>query len=480
MSERNFLRPAVLALASALALLAAGCSFVPAYERPATPLPAHWGAASQAGTAAPSTGTPTTPNTPTWQDFVSDPQLRTLVARALAHSRSLRQTLLDVQAARAMYRVQRAEQLPGVQAEAAGLRQRQSEDLRAPGTPAVQSSLQAGVGLAAFELDLFGRVRALSDAALQEVLATEEAALAARVSLVAEVIQAALARQGAQQRERLALQTLQARAHALDLVLQRQAAGAATALDVQEAQGLVHQVAAQHERIAREQRQAGHALALLVGDPGAALPDTADGSLLLQELSPGLPSELLAQRPDIRAAEHRLLARNAHIGAARAAFFPRIALTGLFGSASADLSGLFAAGQHSWSFAPQLTLPLFDGGRNAANLDLALLRKDQAVAAYELSIQTAFREVADALAATETLQREEAAQRALADTSREALRLSEARWQAGADDHLRYLDAQRSALAAQMDWIAVRTAHQVALATLFRALGGGWQAPPSS
>jgi multidrug efflux system outer membrane protein len=467
MSEHPLLRSAALAIA----LLAAGCSFAPAYERPATPLPAHWDRQAAAATSAP----PSRAATPTWQDFVIDPQLRALVARALANNRSLRQTLLDVQAARALYRVQRAEQLPGLQAEAGGLRQRQSEELRAPGTPAVHSSLQAGVGLAAFELDLFGRVRALSDAALQEVLATEEAALGARVSLVAEVVQAAVARQGAQQRLQLARQTLQARERALDLVLQRQAAGAATALDVQEAQGLVHAVAAQHERIAREERQAGHALALLVGDPGG-VPATGDGPLLRQDLCAGLPSELLAQRPDIRAAEHHLRARNAHIGAARATFFPRIALTGLFGSASADLSGLFGAGQRSWSFAPQLVLPLFDGGRNAANLDLALLRKNQAVAAYELSIQTAFREVADALAATETLRREEAAQRALADTSREALRLAQARWQTGADDHLRYLDAQRSALAAQMDWIAVHTAHQVALATLFRALGGGWQA----
>ncbi|GHC91235.1 outer membrane protein OprJ [Pseudorhodoferax aquiterrae] len=472
MSEHPLLRCAALALA----LLATGCSLVPAYERPATPLPAHWDTQAAAAACAPGSASTATPG---WQDFVADPQLRALVARALANNRSLRQTLLDVQAARALYRVQRAEQLPGLQAEAGGQRQRLPEDLRAPGTPAVQSSLQAGVGLAAFELDLFGRVRALSEAALQEVLATEEAALAARVSLVAEVVQAAAARQGARQRLQLARQTLLARERALDLVLQRHSAGAATALDVQEARGLVHAVAAQHERIAREERQAGHALALLVGDP-AGEPATGDGPLLRQDLGAGLPSELLARRPDIRAAEHRLRARHAHIGAARAAFFPRIALTGLFGSASADLSGLFGAGQRSWSFAPQLTLPLFDGGRNAANLDLALLRKDQAVAAYELSIQTAFREVADALAATETLRREEAAQRALADTSGEALRLAQARWEAGADDHLRYLDAQRSALAAQMDWIAVRTAHQVALATLFRALGGGWQATPPS
>lgn len=229
----------------------------------------------------------------------------------------------------------------------------------------------------------------------------------------------------------------------------------------------------------REYRQSTNALTLLAGtsdlSPYLAPHDDAAAPLLVQQLAAGVPSELLALRPDILAAEHRLRARNADIGAARAAFFPRISLTGMFGSASADLSDLFKGGQRAWSFAPQLTLPLFDGGRNQANLDLAKLRKDMAVAEYEQSIQTAFREVMDGLAATDTLRRQEAAQQAQAESSQAALRLSEARYRGGVDSYLRYLDAQRSDFVNQIALIEVRTQRQVALATLFRALGGGWR-----
>jgi multidrug efflux system outer membrane protein len=198
--------------------------------------------------------------------------------------------------------------------------------------------------------------------------------------------------------------------------------------------------------------------------------------VLVQDIAPGTPSELLALRPDILAAEHRLRARNADIGAARAAFFPRITLTGFLGSSSAELSGLFGAGQQAWSFAPQLSLPIFDGGRNRAGLDLAAARRDAAVAAYEQAIQAAFREVADALAATDTLRREEAARLALVERSRQALQLAQARYRAGVDDHLRYLDAQRSAFASESAWIEVSSQRQMALAGLFRVLGGGWPA----
>ena len=196
--------------------------------------------------------------------------------------------------------------------------------------------------------------------------------------------------------------------------------------------------------------------------------------MLLQEIAAGAPSELLERRPDILAAEHQLQSRNASIGAARAAFFPSISLTGLFGSSSADLSNLFDGGQRAWSFTPQITLPIFAGGRNTANLDLSHVRKDIAVAAYEKTIQTAFKEVADALAATDTLRREEASRRALAESSLEAMRLSEARYRGGVDSHLRYLDAQRSAFTDQLSYIEVSTQRQMALASLFKALGGGW------
>lgn len=470
-------KPALGALAAAMLL--AGCSLAPSYQRPEAPIPAQWTdgtRASQEGAA----GTPTASAAATldWQAFVTDDTLRALIELALANNRSLRQTLLDVDAARALYRVQRADRLPDIEVEGSGMRQRVPEDLRVPGTSAVQGSYQAGVGLAAFELDLFGRVRNLSEAAVQEYLATEEAARSAQISLVAEVIQAYLTREAAQQRYRLASRTLQARETSLELIAQRRRLGAATELDYQEALGLTQQVRVELERIDREFRQASNALALLVGvtDVRPRLPASPlTGTLLVQDLAPGTPSELLALRPDIRAAEHRLQSRNASIGAARAAFFPRISLTGLFGSSSAELSDLFESGQRTWSFAPRITLPIFDGGRNAANLDLAQVRKDMAVAAYEQAIQIAFREVSDALAATDTLRREEAAQRALVQSSAETLRLSEARYRSGADDYLRYLDAQRNDFANRMSLVQVETQRQIALTTLFRTLGGGWR-----
>ena len=227
----------------------------------------------------------------------------------------------------------------------------------------------------------------------------------------------------------------------------------------------------------REFRQSTNALTLLAGVSDSPYLAPHDGAtpMLVQQLAAGTPSEMLANRPDILAAEHRLKARNADIGAARAAFFPRISLTGMFGSASSDLSDLFKGGQRAWSFAPQVTLPIFDAGRNLANLDLAKLRKDMAVAEYEQSIQTAFREVMDALAATDTLRRQEDAQRAQATSSQAALALSEARYRGGVDNYLRYLDAQRSDFANQIALIEVRTERQAALASLFRALGGGWR-----
>lgn len=478
----HFFPRALCALAASLVL--AGCSLAPVHQRPQAPIPTQWPQQDAAPVLSSSAATLD------WNSFIADRQLRQLVDLAQAHNRDLRQTLLNVEAARALYQVQRADRLPGVGLQGGGTRQRLPGDMNATGQPQVQGSWQAGLGLAAFELDLFGRVRNLSEAALGEYLATEEAARAARISLGAEVVQAYLSRDGALRRLQLAQRTLQSRESSLRLTAQRRNAGTATALDHQDALGLAAQARADVERSERELRQAGNALLLLTGveDLGPYLSARSAGSaqsakspdvpMLLQDLSAGTPSELLIHRPDIQAAEHRLRARSADIGAARAAFFPRISLTGFLGSSSADLSDLFRSGQRAWSFTPQVTLPLFDGGRNRANLDLAVLRKDMAVAAYEQAIQTAFREVADALAATDTLRREEAARLALRDSSRESLRLAQARYQAGVDDHLRYLDAQRSAFANESAYIDTVTQRQLALAQLFRVLGGSWTAPP--
>ncbi|MBD9676063.1 efflux transporter outer membrane subunit [Pseudomonas sp. PDM18] len=462
-------KPAFTVSSLLLAMVLAGCSMAPTYERPEAPVAQSWsGPAAQPGAAASNLD---------WQTFIVDSELRELVNVALDNNRSLRQTLLDIEQARAQYRIQRADRVPGLSGAANGNRQRLPADLSNSGSSAVSSSYQVGLALPEYELDLFGRVKSLTDAALEQYLSTEEAARSARIALIAEVSQAYLTYDGAQRRHLLTEQTLASREDSLGLISQRRTAGAATALDYQEALGLVEQSRAELESNARQKQQALNALVLLLGTADAAkrIPQVPqDKPMLIQDIAPGTPSELIERRPDILAAEHVLKARNADIGAARAAFFPRISLTGSFGTSSAEMSGLFDGGSRSWSFVPTLSLPIFDAGRNSANLDLAKVRKDSAVAAYEGTIQTAFREVADALAATDTLRREEAARRALANTTNETLKLAKARYEGGVDSHLRYLDAQRSNFVNESAYIETSTQRQIALVDLFRALGGGW------
>lgn len=462
--------PRRVVAAVSIAVLTTGCSLAPEYSRPESAVPDQWGEVS-----AVSESTQSAPLD--WERFVTDEQLNHIVRSALDNNRDLRQALLNVEESGALYGVQRSDRLPTVRAVGSGMGQRLPDDLRA-GASEVQHQYDVNLGMAEFELDLFGRIDSLSEAALQEYLATEESARSARISLVAEVVRTFLVRNGAQQRYRLARQTLEARQKALQLIDQRRRFGAATDLDYQEALGLVQQVRVELERIDREVRQAGNALVLLMGDEDAKslLPSKpVSGYLLTQNLAPGMPSDLLEQRPDIRAAERQLMARNARIGAAKAAFFPRISLTGSFGNASAELSDLFESGRRAWNFSPRISVPIFDGGRNRSSLDLAEVRKSKAIQAYEQTIQQAFSEVADALVANDTLRREEVAQRALVGSSSEALRLSESRYHAGVDDHLRYLEAQRNEFSAQTGLVNVEVQRQLALVSLFRSLGGGWQ-----
>ncbi|KAA0012974.1 efflux transporter outer membrane subunit [Billgrantia pellis] len=456
----------------ALSITLAGCSLAPSYQTPAAPIPADWGAERV-----------TKPNVAErlheldWQAFVVDDSLRNLIEQALVNNRNLRQAILNVEASRAVYGVERAARIPGVDLQGSGSRQRLPGDLDMSGTSSVQEEWRAGVGITAFELDFFGRVRNLSESALQEYLATEQAARSVQISLIGELIEVYLARSGAQQKLVLTRQTLEGREESLQLIERMRVGGSTSALDLEDAVGLLEQARADFESADRQFRQASNALRLLVGvsDIDQLLPQKPSQSpYLVQALSPGAPSELIANRPDIHASEYRLRARNADIGVARAAFFPSVSLTGTLGTASADLSNLFESGQRAWSFMPQISVPIFAGGRNRANLDLAQVRKDIAVAEYEQTIQTAFREVADALAAVDTLRREERARRARAESSARSLQLSEARWRTGVDDYLRYLDAQRNDFAYQVDLIEVSTDYQIALARLFRALGGGW------
>ncbi|PMY73373.1 MULTISPECIES: efflux transporter outer membrane subunit [unclassified Pseudomonas] len=454
----------------ALALALPGCSLAPNYSRPASPVDTQWA-------VAPTPQSSGLVDMADWHSFVVDPTLRGMVETALANNRNLRQALLNIEAARAQYRIQRADRLPSINVNVSGNHQRMPQDLSTTGNSGVVRSYQVGLGLTEFEIDLFGRVKNLSEAALETYLSTAEATRATQLSLISEVIQTYLTRNGAQRRLALVDQTLKTREDSLNLVMQRRRAGTASALDYQEALGLTEQTRADRESTERQLRQAGNALALLTGTRNSELPPVPAASeqlLLVQDIAPGTSSALIERRPDILASEHRLKARHADIGAARAAFFPRISLTGSLGSSSTELSGLFDGGSRSWTFGPALSLPIFDGGRNSSNLDLSEVRRDSAVAEYEGTIQNAFREVADALDAADTLRREEIARRALAATTSETLKLAKARYEGGVDNHLRYLDAQRSAFNDQSILIQVSTDRQITLANLYKALGGGW------
>ena len=404
-----------------------------------------------------------------WRDFFVDPNLEELVARALDNNRDLRVAVLNVEKARAQYRIQRADRLPSLGANATMT--------RSGGDVPVSESYSAGVGIAEFELDLFGRVRNLSHSALQRYFAQEEARRSAQLSLVAEVANVYLTLAADQELLRVAQATLKTHEQSYALTGQRHALGAVSALDLHQARTQVEAARADAARFAGEVAQDTNALNLLVGatvEP-ALLPTGVDDQVTgLGALPAGLPSDVLLRRPDVLAAEHQLLAANASIGAARAAFFPSISLTGSAGSASGELSGLFGGGNKTWSFIPQINLPIFQGGRLRANLGMATADRDIALAQYEKAIQSGFREVADALALTTTLGEQRQAREALLESATQAEALSRARYRAGRDSFLVQLDAQRTLYAAQQGLVTTRLAEQANRVTLYKVLGGGW------
>lgn len=406
-----------------------------------------------------------------WRAFFRDPVLQDLIAQALEHNRDLRVAVLNVERARAQYRIQRADRLPSVDASA---------QMRRGGGDAlpVSENYSAGFGLAAFELDLFGRVRNLSEAGRQRYFAQVENRQAAQISLVAEVATAYLGLNANRELQQLAEQTVRSREQALALDRKRHQAGAISALELSQAETQLESARAEAARIAGSAAQAGNALDLLVGKPvsagltSVALDDAATGLL---PLPAELPSSVLLRRPDIRAAENTLRAANADIGAARAAFFPSITLTGATETASPELSGLFDAGTRGWSFVPKLNLPIFQGGRLLANLSLSKVDRDIALAGYERAIQAGFRDVADALALTGTLARQRQAQEALVAAAERADNLAAARYRNGRDSYLVRLDAERTLFAARQGLVAVRLAEQGNRISLYRVLGGGWK-----
>ncbi|HZW22223.1 efflux transporter outer membrane subunit [Noviherbaspirillum sp.] len=452
-----------------LSLLAAGvlsaCSLAPTYERPEAPVASTFPTATQAGDAT-LTG---------WRNFFPDQRLQALISAALENNRDLRVAALRIEEARAQYGVQSADLLPNLNVNAGASRSRTPAALSPLGVSAVNNSYQVGLGLAAFELDFFGRVRSLNNAALAQYLASEEAGRAARISLVAEVAKAYLAERAFEEQYELARKTYESRESAYRLAKQRFDVGASSALDLRQNETLMQSARVSLATLARQRAQAANALTLLVGSPLADLP-AAHGlseQNIVTEIPAGLPSDLLERRPDIRAAEQRLRAANANIGAARAAFFPRISLTASTGTASNDLSGLFESGSRTWSFVPQLVLPIFDAGRNSANLNLADVRRNIAVADYERSIQTAFREVSDALVGRAAIDEQVDAQRAVLEAQAERLKLAELRYQSGVASSLDVLDAQRELFSAQQALVQARLLRLTNAIDLYRALGGG-------
>ncbi len=457
-----------LALSLAAAGLLTACSLAPTYHRPTAPV----------ANAYPTPTAETSANAASigWREFFPDQRLQTLIEAALANNRDLRIAALRIEEARAQYNIQSADLLPTLNATASGARSRTPANLSPTGRATVNSSYQVGLGITSFELDFFGRVRSLNDAALAQYLASEEAARAARISLVAEVAKAYLAERAFAEQYELARKTLESRDAAYKLAKQRFDVGASSALDLRQNEVLVQTARASLATLTRQRAQATNALTLLVGKPlAASLPpeQSLDAQNIVTDIPAGLPSDLLTRRPDIRAAEQRLKAANANIGAARAAFFPRISLTAGIGTASNALDGLFDAGSRTWSFAPQLLLPIFDAGRNSASLSLAEVRNNIAVADYEKSIQTAFREVADTLAARATLEDQVAAQRAVLDADADRLKLAEQRYQNGVASSLDVLDAERELFSAEQSLVQARLLRLTNAIDLYRALGGG-------
>ncbi len=456
-------------------LLLTGCTMAPSYTRPAAPVPAAWptGPAYKAPADATTAGKQAA-DIP-WQDFFIEPHLRQVIELALKENRDLRVAVLNIEKTRAQYQIQRADLLPTVNGTAGATIQRLPADLSSTGRARTSEQYSVGLGVSSYELDLFGRVRSLKDQALEEYLATEQARRAVQISLVAEVANAWLTLAADRERLKLAQETLASQQESYQLIQHRFDAGASSQLDLRQAQTRVEAARVDSALYTAQLAQAVNALNLLVGAavPADLLPSELGAITAMQELPVGLPSEVLLKRPDILQAEGLLKAANANIGAARAAFFPRIGLSASFGTASAKLTDLFMPGSAAWNFVPQISVPLFDTGRNLASLKVSEANRHIAVAQYEKAIQTAFREVADTLANNGTLDEQLQAQQALAEASADSYRLSEARYDKGVDSYLTVLDSQRSTYSAQQGLISVRLAKLANQVTLYKVLGGG-------
>jgi multidrug efflux system outer membrane protein len=459
--------------ALAAAMLLAGCSLIPTYERPAAPVPTTF------------PGDPSQPGGPAaaalpWEDFFTDPRLSGLIQTAIANNRDLRVSVLNIEQARAQFQIERSALFPALGLTGSGSRSSpnvyQAID---PSQGSVTSQYSVNFGFTAWELDFFGRIRALKDQALAQYLATEETRKAAQISLIASVATGWITLMADDELLEITRQTMVTREESVRLAKLRFDNGVSSEIDFQAANTAAESARATYAQQQRARMQDENALALLLGAPvpASALSGGTkglDGIQPMPDVPAGLPSDMLIERPDIRAAEQQLIAANANIGAARANFFPRVSLTSSIGTASSEFSGLFDRGSKAWSFAPTVTLPIFDAGRNWATLQSSKAGREIAVAQYEKSIQTAFREVADALAGRATLGEEVRAQRAQATAEAVRFRLSDLRYRNGIASALDLLDAQRSLFTAQQLAVNARLLQLQNQVTLYKTLGGGW------
>ena len=450
-------------------LFASGCSMIPKYTRPEAPVPPSW---PQTAAADPATARPA--DIP-WREFFADARLQSVIETALANNRDLRVAALNVEKAAAMYRIQRSELYPGWGVQASGERYRLPEKVSEGGSAEIVEQDSVYVGFISWELDLFGRIRSLKAGALEGYLATEQGRVAALISLVGGTARAYLVLAADGENLRLARTTLEAQQSSLDLIHKSAEVGIASDLDYRQAQSQVEAARADVARFTGLVAVDRNALDLLAGTTlgDALLPEGLSEVTGPDALAPGMPSEVLLRRPDILAAEHQLKAMNANIGAARAAFFPRITLTGALGTMSGALSDLFSSGTRTWTFTGQAAAGIFYSGLLRANLKAAEVDREIAVARYEKAIQVAFSEVSDSLALRSTLVEQRDAQEALVRALEETYRLYDARYKAGIDGYLGVLIAQQALLRAQQGLVLVRLAEAANRVTLYEALGGG-------
>lgn len=475
----RLVRP-LLAIGLMTALLGGCATLEPRYQRPALPTPNAFPDASATDTSGSAAAVG-------WKTFFVDPRLRSVVELALANNRDLRVAVANVQAARAQYRVQRSDLFPKLNGAFGATYGREPISAATGGTSSSTGGVDhidehqytASLGVSAYELDLFGRVRSLTKAALQTYLASEEARRASQISVISETANAWLTLAADRAVLKAAQDTLTSSRASLDIAQKRFANGVASQLDVRQAETLADQARADVANDLTIVAQDRNALNLLTGSPvaDALLPDLSEtqdaSSLVLADLPAGLPSDVLLARPDVLQAEHTLRADNAQIGAARAAFFPSISLTASGGGTSPSLSSLLKGSSGTWSFTPQITLPIFDGGANRANLAYAKAERSVAIAQYEKAIQTAFSEVDNALARRANVGEQIAGQSAQVEAATDTLKLSQARYDRGADTYLNVLIAQRTLYSARQALIAARLTQWTNTVTLYAALGGG-------